>query len=90
MDGSTDDVVIGGRPDRVVRSGLYGKWILDGCAPGSSRPAGTPAARGLSDRWVGRLRRHHAAATRDDQRERIYQGAIDVAWIRSWLCGPVT
>lgn len=35
------------------------------------------------------LRRHRAVATRYDNRERIYRGAIDVASIRVWLRAPV-
>jgi hypothetical protein len=33
---------------------------------------------------------HRAVATRFDERERIYQGTLDVASIRIWLRDPVT
>jgi len=40
------------------------------------------------ERCFARLKQFRAVATYD-KRERIYQGAIDVASISIWLCGPV-
>ncbi len=46
--------------------------------------------RNSVERAFNKLRGHRAVATRYDQRDRIYQGTIDVASIRIWLRDPVT
>jgi transposase len=38
---------------------------------------------------VNKLKAFRAVATRYDERERIYQGTVDVASIRIWLSDPV-
>ena len=43
----------------------------------------------LLERCFSRLKQFRALATRYDERERIYQGSIDVASIRIWLRDPV-
>jgi transposase len=45
--------------------------------------------RNTVERCVNKLRQHRAVAARYDKRDRIYQGAIDVASIRMWLRDPV-
>ena len=45
--------------------------------------------RNSAERCFTKLKQHRAVATRYDKRERIYQGTIDVASIRSWLRDPV-
>jgi hypothetical protein len=41
-------------------------------------------------RCFSKLRQFRAVAARDDKRERIYQGTIDVAAISIWLRDPVS
>jgi transposase len=41
------------------------------------------------ERCANKLKAFRAVATRYDKRERIYQGAVDVASIRIWLRDPV-
>ena len=41
------------------------------------------------ERCFSKLKQFRAVATRYDQRERIYQGTIDVASISIWLRDPV-
>ena len=42
------------------------------------------------ERCFNKLRQHRAVATWCDKRDRIYQGTIDVASIRTWLRDPAT
>lgn len=46
--------------------------------------------RNTVERCLNKLRQHRAVATRYDKRQRIYQGTIDVASIRTWLRDSVT
>jgi hypothetical protein len=46
--------------------------------------------RNSVERCIDKLRQHRAAATRHDNRERIYQGTIEVASVRIRLRDPVT
>jgi transposase len=59
-----------------------------------SRPTSFDAERyqerNTVERCLNKLRQHRAVAARYDKRDRIYQGAIDVASIRMWLRDPVT
>jgi transposase len=59
---------------------------------GGRPPAFDPARykeRNTVQRCFSKLKQSRAAATRYDNRERIYQGTVDVASIRIWLRDPV-
>ena len=45
--------------------------------------------RNTVERCFSKLRQLRAGATRYDKRKEIYQGTVDVASIRIWLCDPV-
>ncbi len=45
--------------------------------------------RNSVERCFNKLRQHRGVAMRYDKRDRIYQGAVDVASIRIWLRDPV-
>jgi transposase len=51
--------------------------------------AGQYRQRNTVERCFSKLKQFRAVATRYDKRERIYQGAVDVASIRIWLRDPV-
>lgn len=45
--------------------------------------------RNTAERCFNKLKAFRAVATRYDKRAHLYQGTIDVASIRIWLCDPV-
>lgn len=45
--------------------------------------------RNTVERCFSKLKQFRAVATRNDKREQIYQGTVDVASIRIWLKDPV-
>ena len=51
--------------------------------------AGQYKDRNTVERCFGKLKQFRAVATRYDKRGQIYQGTIDVASIRIWLCDLV-
>jgi transposase len=60
---------------------------------GGRPPAFDPARyeeRNTVERCFSKLKQFRAVATRYEQRDFMYQGAVDVASIRIWLRDPVT
>ena len=58
---------------------------------GGRPPAFDPARykeRNTVERCFAKLKQFRAIATRYDKRSRIYQGTVDIASIRIWLCDP--
>jgi transposase len=57
---------------------------------GSFRSDGDATGRQqFSERCFSKLKQFRAVATRNDKRERLYEGTVDIASIRIWLRDPV-